>query len=152
MPIAHIKKLTFNRTFLWGTDLRGPRNGVRKADTYELVDIWGSLDLFFQILHQNLCLASLVCWSSPRRWCDCAHAGWWIPCSSMLPECGWAPELAVGRCTPCLLSGSDKKLLLPLDDMFNSVIYVHTNIYNTYIYNLHACILVVCVTCSICII
>lgn len=73
-------------------------------------------------------------WGSPKRWCDCARTGWWIPHLPKLPGCGWAPEFAVEWCVTCLVSGSDKKLLLLLVDMLNSVWFTYTYIKYTCAY------------------
>lgn len=64
-------------------------------------------------------------WSSPKGWCDRVCTDRWIPRSSELLGCGWAPEPAVEQCTTVLLSYSDKKLLLLLDDMLNSVWFTY---------------------------
>lgn len=108
-----------------------------QGDFHVGVDFWRPLDLFFHILHQNLCLASSVHWGSPKGWCDHACAGWWIPHPTKQPGCGWAPEFVVEQCIKCLVSGSDAILLLLLDDVLNSLwfAYIYICIYNTHIHN-----------------
>lgn len=111
------------------------------------------LDLYLQILHQNLYCCCSVHWDSLQGWCDPAYEGWWIPCPPRLPGCGWAPGFVVEQGITYLVSGSNKMFLLFEDGLFNFVwftcMYVCACIYSTYMHPPLPLYFLVCVSFSI---